>query len=79
MSMEFDDARKEACKASFESKAVDGKASPRVVWELLFNAEEKGEYGFSSFEEDLFATIPECKDTEMMTWENVLTFLDENL
>ena len=37
----------------------------------MFTAEERKEYGFSTFEEDLKATNDECYGKKDMAWEDV--------
>jgi len=54
-------------------------AFPRQTHKIMFTKDERAEYGFSAFEEDLFATCPHCKDDDLMAWGDVLKFLDENL
>jgi hypothetical protein len=45
----------------------------------MFTKDERAEYGFDAFEEDLFATCPHCKEDDKMAWPDVIKFLDENL
>ena len=80
--LEYPPARKAALKAQFEVECKTAKPAGRlrlkmVHW-LIFTEEERKEYGFDNFDEDLQATIPEtCKDT--MSWEDVEKFMEENL
>ncbi|KAL1520921.1 hypothetical protein AB1Y20_022481 [Prymnesium parvum] len=77
--MEFNDARKASVKAAFELAASEGKLSMKEVHKLLFTAEERSEYNFDNFQEDLFSTQPKKKEEDTMCWEEVLKFLDDNL
>ena len=62
--------------------AKDGKLTAKEVHQLLFTKDERAEYGFDIFEEDLLATqkdeLGESVDLEM-TWEQVEKFLSDNL
>ena len=49
--MEFNDARKASIKTAFEAEATDGKLTMKSVHKLVFTEEERGEYGFDTFEE----------------------------
>lgn len=61
--LEFNEARRAGVKKSFE-EALAGKArlDIKATHALLFSAEEKKEYGFDTFDEDLQATCEGCKD-----------------
>lgn len=43
----------------------------RQAHALMFTAEERKEYGFGTFEEDLKATNDECYGKGDMAWEDV--------
>ena len=43
----------------------------------MFTAEERKEYGFDNFDEDLQATVSGCKHD--MAWADCLKFMEENL
>jgi len=45
----------------------------------MFTKDERAEYNFGAFEEDLYATCPGCKEDQKMTWDDVIKFLDANL
>ena len=78
MSMQFDDARIATLKHAFESAAsADGTLERRAAYQLIFNAEERAEYSFGSFEEDLNSTNAEAG--ESLTFADVEKFLKDNL
>eukprot|EP00967_Tisochrysis_lutea_P013254 scaffold14793_cov37-Tisochrysis_lutea.AAC.2 len=38
----------------------------------MFTKDERAEYNFGAFEEDLYATCPGCKEDQKMTWDDVI-------
>ena len=77
--LEFPEARVAQIKAEFEkiSGSPSGRVVLKAVHKLIFNAEERMEYDFDTWDTDLQATCDGCKDN--MSWEDVLKFLKENL
>jgi len=77
--MAFPPERREELKAAFDKakKEEDGKMEIREAHKLIFSDEERKEYGFDTFDEDLQATNKDCKDR--MSWEDLVKFLDDNL
>eukprot|EP00962_Isochrysis_galbana_P047541 scaffold19468_cov129-Isochrysis_galbana.AAC.1 len=49
------------------------------TYKIMFTKDERAEYGFDAFEEDLFATCPHCMEDDKMAWPDVIKFLDDNL
>ena len=77
-SMDFPPARRDELQKAFDAvKDEGGRLALREAHKLLFTADERGEYGFDNFDEDLQATNGGCKDD--MSWEDVVKFLDDNL
>ena len=77
--LEYPPARREALKVSFDEAADSGgRLSLRGVHTMLFTQEERAEYAFDNFDEDLQVTTDgKCKDD--MSWADVLKFMDDNL
>ena len=76
--LEYPPERKAALKAQFEAQAKDGRLALRAVHSLIFTEEERKEYGFDNFDEDLQATTEgKCKDD--MSWADVEVFMEANL
>ena len=77
--MDFPEKRRGELKEAFEKaeKNDKGRIELRAAHKLMFNAEERGEYGFDTFDEDLQATNKDCKDD--MSFEDIIKFLDDNL
>ena len=76
--MDFTDERKSQLREAFLKAAGEaGTLEWRAAYELTFTPEERSEYGFSNFEEDLKATQPDCPD--QMNWAQLTKFLDDNL
>ena len=74
--MDFTAERKAKAEAAFEAAAKEGRLEAREVHKILFNEDEPKEYSFSSFEEDLRATVT---SNDELTWEQCEEFLAENL
>ena len=76
--LEYPPARKAKLQADFEAQAGAGRMALKQVHALIFSDEERKEYGFDNFDEDLQATSDgTCKDD--MSWADVLKFMEENL
>lgn len=76
--LEFPPARKEALHKDFtEAAGSKGRLDLKTVHKMLFLPEERMEYDFDNFDQDLQATCEGCKDD--MGWEDVLKFMEENL
>lgn len=77
--MDFPEKRRGELKEAFEKakKNDKGRLELREAHKLIFNAEERGEYGFDTFDEDLQATNSDCK--EDMSFDDIIKFLDDNL
>ena len=54
--LEYPPARKAALQKEFEEQAGGGRLSLRAVHSILFTADERKEYGFDNFDEDLQAS-----------------------
>ena len=76
--LEYPPARRAALKVQFDEKAKNGRLKLRKVHELIFTPEERSEYAFDNFDEDLQATTDgSCKDD--MSWDDVHKFMEDNL
>lgn len=77
--MDFPETRRNELAQAFEKAAKNdnGRIELRAAHKLMFTGEERGEYGFGTFDEDLQATNPDCKDD--MSLEDIIKFLDDNL
>ena len=74
----FGDNRKAWVKAEFEKAAgSSGRLAIKEAWNLIFVQNERLEYDFDTFDQDLQATCEGCKDD--MCWADVQKFFDENL
>ena len=77
--LEYPPARRAALQQKFVELAggASNRLSLKKVHALIFEAEERAEYGFDNFDEDLQATVAGCGDD--MGWDDVIKFMDENL
>ena len=69
--MDFPEERKAELKAAFDKVAKEGRVEHKEAHTLMFTAEERKEYGFGTFEEDLKATNDECYGKGDMAWEDL--------
>ena len=69
--MDFPEERKAELKAAFDKAAKEGRVEHKDAHKLTFTAEERKEYGFGTFEEDLKATNEQCYDKGDMCWEDL--------
>lgn len=74
--LEFNDKRTALVKAAFEKEGQE-RVTLKAVHRLLFDAVERAEYDFDTFDTDAQATCPGCGDD--MAWGDVQKFLEENL
>eukprot|EP00310_Coccolithus_braarudii_P014002 CAMPEP_0183350954 /NCGR_PEP_ID=MMETSP0164_2-20130417/22363_1 /TAXON_ID=221442 /ORGANISM="Coccolithus pelagicus ssp braarudi, Strain PLY182g" /LENGTH=75 /DNA_ID=CAMNT_0025523009 /DNA_START=27 /DNA_END=254 /DNA_ORIENTATION=+ len=65
-------------KKDFEKDANDGKLSTHRAHSIMFTADERVEYGFHDFEQDLKATNEKAADADAMTWADVEKFIEDN-
>jgi hypothetical protein len=77
--LEFPESRIAQIKVEFEklSGGGSGRVILKAVHKVIFNAEERMEYDFDTWDTDLQATCDGCKDN--MSWDDVLKFMRENL
>ena len=74
----FPPARVALVKTQFDAEAGShGRLPLKRVHQILFSDDERKEYDFDTWDEDLQATCKECGKT--MAWADVEKFLAENL
>ena len=79
--LEYPPARRAALKAQFDVEtktSANGRLILKACHKLIFNAEERKEYAFDNFDEDLQATSAGgCKHD--MSWDDIVKFMEDNL
>ncbi len=76
--LSFPEARVALIKKQFDQEAGShGRLPLKRVHTILFTEDERREYDFDTWDEDLQATCEDCKKT--MAWADVQKFLAENL
>uniref|UniRef100_A0A7S2FLW1 Uncharacterized protein n=1 Tax=Haptolina brevifila TaxID=156173 RepID=A0A7S2FLW1_9EUKA len=75
--LDFPESRIAHLKGEFDELAAGTRLPLKAVHRLLFTDEERSEYDFDTWDQDLQATCEGCKRD--MSWEDIVKFLKENL